>query len=306
MIMFIVNPSSGNGKGRIVWDKVESRLRRDGIPYTVVLEDTERQSVELAAKELERGHVKAVAVVGGDGTLHSVLPLLAGGSIPLGLIPAGSGNDTARAFGIPKQPAAALDLILSLRTQPADLLKAKLATGEELLTLTALAIGLDAAVAEDVNVSGYKKWCNRFRIGSLAYIIGLLRALARYKPEVVKVSVDGKEHVFRASWLSAVTNVSNYGGGLKICPEARPTDNRLHVCIVHDCSKIQLLRVFPTILNGSHVRTRYVTVLSGKNIQITAGRSLPAFGDGEPVGHTPLSSSVVPGQLPFITAGVSG
>ncbi|RUS46731.1 diacylglycerol kinase family protein [Cohnella sp. AR92] len=306
MIMFVVNPSSGNGRGRIVWEKVERRLKKDGVSYLAVSEATEQRSIELAAKELEQGLVKAVAVIGGDGTLHSVLPLLAGTSIPLGLIPAGSGNDTARAFGIPKRTMAALDIILSPSIVQADLLRAKLATGEELLTLTALAIGLDAAVAEDVNVSGYKKWCNRFGIGSLAYVIGLLRALSRFKPGEAEIVIDGKRHSFRRVWLSAVTNASNYGGGLTICPGALPTDNKLHVCVVHGCTKGQLLRLFPTILNGSHVRTRFVTILSGTDIQVSADRSLLAFGDGEPVGHTPLRTTVLPGQLPFMTAGVSG
>ncbi|THF78008.1 diacylglycerol/lipid kinase family protein [Cohnella fermenti] len=306
MILFVVNRLAGNGQGRIAWETVESKLRQKGIAYSVVAEDTESRSVEQTSRELARGQTHAVVVIGGDGTLHSVLPLLAGGSIPLGLIPAGSGNDTARAFGIPKRPLAALELVLALKTRQADLLRAKLATGEEHLTLTALAIGLDAAVAEDVNGSAYKDWCNKLRVGSLAYIIGLVRALLRYRPEEVVVTVDGRDHRFPHTWLSAVTNSSSYGGGLRICPEAHPTDGKLHACVVHDCSKGRLLRLFPTILNGSHVRTRYVTVLSGRDIRIAAGRTLLAFGDGEPLGHTPLAASVLPGQLPFIAATVSG
>lgn len=306
MVLFIVNERAGNGRGGRAWRVVEQELRARGTAYEVVAEREEADAFAKTKEFLKRGGVKAVAIIGGDGTLHGLLPLLAGSGIPLGLIPAGSGNDTARAFGIPKSPAAALDIVLTGRPRPADLLSARLSTGESRLTLTALAIGLDAAVAGDVNGSRYKRWCNRLGLGSLAYLIGLVRALSRYQPRTVEVTVDGAAKTYERVWLSAVSNVANYGGGLRISPGARPDDGLLHVCVVHGCTAWQLLRVFPTILNGSHVRTRYVSVLRGAEISVSSVRPIPAYGDGEPAGEAPLDASALSGQLLFMAAGISG
>ena len=306
MLLFVVNEKAGNGRGRKVWRTVEAELQARGIAYRAIAEADDEKARDRAAEALRRGGVKAVAAIGGDGTLHSLLPLLAGSGVPLGLIPAGSGNDTARAFGIPKRTKAALSILLDGQTQPSDMLSANLATGESRLTLTALAVGFDAAIVRDVNGSRYKRWCNRLGIGSLAYVIGLLRVLARYKPREVTIRVDGENHAFRNVWLSAISNTASYGGGLRINPEADPCDGLLHVCVVHGCTPWRLLRLFPTILNGSHVRTRIVTILRGSSIEIASDAPIEAFGDGEPAGLTPVQAATVPNQLLFVTASASG
>lgn len=306
MFLFVVNEKAGNGRGRKVWRMVEAELQARGIAYQAIAEADEEKARAQAAEALRCSEVKAVAAIGGDGTLHNLLPLLAGSGVPLGIIPAGSGNDTARAFRIPKRTMAALSILLDGQTQRSDILSASLATGESRLTLTALAIGFDAAIVRDVNGSRYKRWCNRLGVGSLAYLIGLLRILARYKPRSVTVRVDGETHAFRHVWLSAISNTACYGGGLRINPDADPSDGLLHVCVVHGCTPWQLLSVFPTILNGSHIRTRYVTILRGAAIEIVSDDPIEAFGDGEPAGVTPIHAANVPNQLLFVTAAVSG
>lgn len=306
MLLFVVNGKAGNGRGSKAWRMVEAELRRRGVGYRAIAAASAEETTAAVREALQAGDVQAVAAVGGDGTLHALLPLLAGSGIPLGLIPAGSGNDTARAFGIPRRPLAALETFLAGRTQPADLIRFGADTGEKRLALTSLAIGLDAAVVHDVNSSRYKRWCNRLGLGSLAYIVGLLRVLAKYKPRTVTVTVDGETRTFRNVWLSAVTNTSSYGGGLRINPDARPADGRLHVCVVHGCTALRLLRVFPTILNGSHVRTPYVTQLRGQVARIAGDEAIPSVGDGEAAGQAPIAAELVPAQLLFVAAAASG
>lgn len=303
MILFVVNENSGNGRGKKIWAKVEARLRDDGAEYVKIATESESEAVTLVGERLKRGKLKAVAVVGGDGTLHGLLPVLAGSGIPLGLIPSGSGNDTSRSLSIPNDPIKALAILLEGRTRRIDLLETSTTRGRRQLTLTAVAIGLDATVAADVNRSGYKKWCNKLGIGSLAYVIGLLRALARFRSRPIKVTIDGTVHEFRRGWLSAVSNVSSYGGGLKICPNALPDDGHLHVCIVHDCSVPRILYLFPTVLAGKHIRQkRFVTILSGTSVTVETPSSMLAFGDGEPSGETPISAAIRPRQLDFLIA----
>ncbi|KIL37525.1 hypothetical protein SD71_02535 [Cohnella kolymensis] len=303
MVLFVVNEGSGNGRGAKVWKKVEAELLRRDTKYMKIAFDTQNEAVEAAAAILKRGNVKAVVAVGGDGSVHSLLPLLAGTGIPCGVIPCGSGNDTARSFGIPRDPIKALDIVLAGRTRLADVVDTSFGCNEHELTLTAVAVGLDAAVAADVNGSKYKQWCNRLGIGSLAYIIGLFRALAAFAPKPITVTVDGTPHQFQRSWLAAVANVPSYGGGLKICPDARADDGKLHACIVHGCSMWRLLMVFPTLLSGSHVNLPYVTLLSGEQIRIETPNVWLAYGDGEPVGRTPVSAAVRSRQLVILALG---
>ena len=301
MILFVVNETSGNGRSRSIWKRLEARLVLQGVAYERVSTSSAEQARGLVRERLERGGLIAVAVVGGDGTLHGLLPALAGSGVPLGLIPSGSGNDTARALGIPKNADRALALILNGHTQKIDLLDTTDKNEQSQLTLTAVAIGLDAAVAADVNGSAYKKWCNRLGLGSLAYVIGLLRTLGRFKPRDVTVTVDGKTRRFERCWLSAVTNVPTYGGGLRISPSAQPDDGLIHLCVVHACSVPRFLMIFPTVLFGKHVRwTQYVTQLSGSEAAIEASPPMLAFGDGEPAGQTPLRTAIRPGQLDFL------
>ena len=301
LILFVVNETSGNGRSRSVWKRLEAELVRLGTSYDRISTSSAEQARILVRERIDRGDLKAVAVVGGDGTLHGLLPLLAGSGIPLGLIPSGSGNDTARALGIPRNPLRALELIVAGHTRKIDLLETFEENGQSQHTLTAVAIGLDAAVAADVNGSSYKKWCNKLGLGSLAYVIGLLRILGKFKPRTVKVTIDGTTRHFERCWLSAVTNVPTYGGGLRISPSAQPDDRLLHVCVVHGCSVVRFLTIFPTVLFGKHVRwTRYVTMLSGSAAEIESEIAMLAFGDGEPVGHTPLRAEIRPGQLDFL------
>ncbi|WP_182299210.1 diacylglycerol/lipid kinase family protein [Cohnella cholangitidis] len=303
MLLFVINENSGNGRGKKIWATVEQQLRKRGTDYISVIADSESEANIQVSKHLQHGKLKAIAAIGGDGTLHSLLPILAAADLPFGLIPSGSGNDTARSLGIPKDPIQALDIILAGNTHAIDLLETSTDNGHRQLTLTAVAVGLDAAVADDVNKSGYKGWCNKLGLGSLAYVIGLLRALAKYKPRPLTVTIDGTVYEFKMGWLAAISNVSTYGGGLKICPNALPNDGQLHVCIVHSCSVLRMLLIFPTVLFGRHVRhRRFVTIVSGRAVAIQSHVPMLAFGDGEPAGQTPISATLNPRQLDFLIA----
>ncbi len=297
MLLFIVNEKSGNGRAKTAWQTVERSLKNRGAAYGKICAESAGQAIQKAEHVLKNNQIDALVAVGGDGTVHSLLEAAWKHRVPLGFIPCGSGNDTALAFGMPKDPLAALEIVLGGHVREADLLLTTRPDGKRDCSLISIAAGLDGAVAEDVNNSRYKKWCNRLRLGRVAYIIGLLRMLARYQPQTIHVAVDGIARSFPKGWLVAVANTPSYGGGLRICPEALPDDGLLDVCIVNRCSALQLLAVFPTVLTGRHVRSRFVTVLRGKEIRIDSASPLPAYGDGEPAGSTPIRASVLPRQL---------
>lgn len=300
MYLFIINSNSGNGGARRVWNKIRTILHDRDIPY----EYTFTQSAEEANSYLERQLAErtdwlAVGVVGGDGTIHSLLPAMKDSGVPLAVFPAGSGNDTARGFSIPRKTGAALDIMLEGHARHADLISI---SGRS--TLTALAVGFDAEVANNVNKSYYKKVCNWFGLGRLAYIIGIFHTLISFRPAKLTVTCDGVEHTFSSAWLAAVNNVTTYGGGLAICPEAMPDDGLLDICIVHDCSRLKLLLLFPTVLFGKHTRLSFVTMLRGQQISVHSSLPRLALGDGEHIASTPLTVSAVPGAMKVMTPSI--
>ncbi len=296
MYLFIVNPNAGNGEGRRGWNKISKKLQRLGIPYEHVYTTSAEQAHTFLQAKLS-GEVpwRAVGVIGGDGTIHSLLPAMRHSGVPLAVFSAGSGNDTARGFGIPRRVGGALKVLLSGRSTAADLISID---GDS--TLTALAVGFDAQVASNVNNSRYKKICNAIGLGRLAYIIGIFHTLLTYRPGPLTLECDGTTYRFESAWLTAINNVSSYGGGMIICPDAKPDDGMLDLCVVHDCSKLKLLLLFPTVLFGGHTKLSFVTMLKGQNITISSSLPRLALGDGEHVATTPLRASLEPGSIRII------
>lgn len=293
MYLFIINPRSGGGAGGRTWQTVEALMNERALPYIPLFTHSIEGTEALVLNTMkQREDWKAVIVIGGDGTLHSILGALRGQDTPMAVIPAGSGNDTARGFGIPLTTEAALDTALSERYIEADLL-----SGANGLTVTAVASGFDAQVAENVNVGWYKRLCNAIGAGQLAYIIGILHTLMTFKPCRVSVACDGTEHVFEKAWLVSICNLPSYGGGLLICPQAKADDGQLDVCVVHGCSRGQLLRLFPTVLKGKHVALPFVSMLRGRSVAVNFAEARPAIGDGESFGRGPLAVRCEPGAL---------
>ncbi|RCX21766.1 YegS/Rv2252/BmrU family lipid kinase [Fontibacillus phaseoli] len=293
MYLFIVNRNSGNGGGYRVWKKIQELLHHRSIPYDYIFtQSAEEAHSYLIDRLANKSGWSAVGVVGGDGTIHSLLPAMRDSGVPLAVFPAGSGNDTARGFRIPRKTAAALDIMLEGMPRSTDLIS--ISGGS---TLTALAVGFDAEVAHNVNRSRYKKICNWFGMGRLAYVIGVFHTLLTFRPAPLTVECDGQEYTYTSGWLAAVNNVTTYGGGLSICPEAKPDDGLLDICIVHDCSRFKLMLLFPTLLFGKHTRFSFVSMLRGRNVTVRSSLPRLALGDGEPVSSTPLTASADPGAL---------
>ena len=277
MYLFIVNPQAGGGAGRKAWKRAERLLAGRAIAYEALMTTGPQQAADETERALRRRSWQAAVVVGGDGTLHSVLEPIARSGVPLGIVPAGSGNDTARGFGIPFGTEAALGHALGQAVRPADLLQ-----GPGGLAATAFACGFDAQVALNVNASFYKKACNRLKAGRLAYLIGVLHTLLTYKPGQAVIEVDGESRRYDKVWLVSVCNLPSYGGGLLIAPQADGADGLLDVCIVHGASRFQLLRLFPTVLKGRHTALPFVSMLRGREVSAAFAQPRPVIGDGEP------------------------
>ena len=226
----------------------------------------------------------AVALIGGDGTIHLGAQVLANSGMPFGVIPAGTGNDFARGLGVPlKDPAAAADLMVAGRTRTIDLASAK----DEFIT-TVVAGGFDSLVNKRANAMSWPK-------GNARYTVATLVELRTFKPLEYVVTVDD-EVIETKAMLVAVGTGPTYGGGLQICAGAEIDDGLLDVTIIQPVSRLTLLQMFPKLSKGTHVGHPAVRTLRGSSVRIESP-GITAYGDGEVLGPLPVDIGIAPGAL---------
>jgi diacylglycerol kinase (ATP) len=299
MIGLIVNRTAGNGRGATVWQAIADALRERNIPHEVAFTEYGGHATQLAEAYAKTSHIDSVVAVGGDGTVNEAAAGLIGSGMPLGYIPAGSGNDFARGLKLPNQPMEALNVVLARNLRTID-------AGYALnrYFVNSFGAGFDGEVARAANSSQYKGWMNRVGLGRLSYAITVASTLWKYEPLDVRVKVDDTEPItFRNVWMTVVANSAYYGGGMMISPEARNDDGLFSLCIVHGLSRFQLIRYFPRIYNGSHVTLPYVSMLSGRKVTITAhgaARPMACHLDGEPAETGEAHVTLIPSGLTVI------
>jgi len=282
-VALLVNPTSGRGLGAKLAPVVAARLRAAGCEVTEIV-TTSAEDVPSRTRQAIRTLADAVVLVSGDGTIHQVVQEMAGSVMPLGVVPAGTGNDFARALGIPLgDPAGAVDRILAGTTRAVDLLKAK----DELIT-TIVASGFDSLVNERANRMRWPK-------GQARYTVATFAELRTFRPLGYTVTVDG-EVTETDAMLVAVGTVPSYGGGLRICEGAAIDDGLLDVTIIKPVSRFTLLRLFPKLSKGTHVPHPDIVQLQGRTVRLEA-TGVTAYADGEPLGRLPVDVEVVPGAL---------
>jgi diacylglycerol kinase family enzyme len=158
-----------------------------------------------------------------------------------------------------------------------------------------LGIGFDGEVAQVVTKSNWKK-----RLGKLAYALGVIRTVFRFKKTKIRIRIDDEWFQFPYAWLVAVCNLPTYGGGMRICPNAKVDDGKIDLACVSGISSWKLISLFPRVYRGSHATHSAVTLFSGRRVQIEADRKLLIHADGEIVGTTPIEISILPASLTIL------
>ncbi|WP_062233710.1 diacylglycerol/lipid kinase family protein [Fictibacillus sp. FJAT-27399] len=305
LYLFIIH--ANNKKAQKTWKAVKKILSAEDVPYRSYYTESEGHALEIAKKisYINRDQIEAIITVGGDGTIHEVINGLKDmPEVPVGFLPGGSGNDIIRGLGFNKKKSLAYILKRSLlnKQNPNKVIDAGVLSfpgnkrRNELFVSTA-GIGFDGEVTKLTNRSWYKKWFQRFGAGNFAYTVSMFRLLFSYTPVDAAVTVDGCEHQFSSVWLIAAGNMPYYGGGMKICPSARPDDGLLELCIVHGLHPLKLLFLFVTVFSGNHKELDGVTILEGRRISIASKEPLTVQADGELLGTTPVECSVIPSAL---------
>jgi diacylglycerol kinase (ATP) len=279
-IALLVNPTSGKGRGGRLLEPVADRLRRRGVDVDVV---TGRDADEAFDRVRDRvaTEVDGVVAVGGDGLVNIALQVVAGTGVPLGVVPAGTGNDIARALGLSlDDPVAAVDLVVRGATRTVDLGRAN---GRWFAGV--LGSGFDSMVNERANRMSWPS-------GRSRYNLAIVAELRTFRPVRYELVLDGEPWTTEAM-LVAVGNGSSYGGGMRVCPDARLDDGLLDITVLGPISKPEFLRVFPTVYKGTHVRHPAVTVRQARRVTLTSP-GVTAYADGERVSVLPVTCDAVP------------
>jgi diacylglycerol kinase (ATP) len=291
-LALVVNPTSGKGKGARYGERAEDALRAAGVAVNRIAGRDAHDAAKLARAALEAG-APALVVVGGDGMVNLGLQLVAGTGRPLGIIPAGTGNDVARYLGLPLgDPEAAARIVAAGHTERSDLGRVTSAySGEPRWFGTVMACGLDSKVNERANRMRRPR-------GPSRYTLALLAELVPFRALPFELSIDGARESFEGM-LVAVGNGPSYGGGMRICPQADPRDGSFQATVVHRVRKGTLLRIFPGVFSGRHVRHPKVAVREGVRVELASSAPTPVsvWADGERVGTLPAVCETVPGAL---------
>ena len=287
-VALLVNPTAGKGRAANVVAKVTERLRQGGASVAILVGRDVEDAKSLARQAIDDG-VDALVALGGDGMVHLALNIVAGTKTPLGIVPAGTGNDLAATLGLPtKDPVAAAGIIADLLSttgpRPMDAVR----VGTDKWFGCVLSAGFDSRVNDRANRMTWPR-------GRMRYNLAILAELGVFKPIPFEIEIDGELWETEAM-LVAVGNAKSYGAGMKITPDAEIDDGLVDITVLGPVSKPEFLKAFPKVFKGTHKDHPAVTMRRAKTVSLAA-KDVTVYADGEYIGELPISCQTVPGAV---------
>ncbi|NBE51410.1 diacylglycerol kinase [Streptomyces boluensis] len=287
-ITLFVNPTAGRGRGAHAAQPAASALREAGFSVRTLV-GNDADDALLRARAAVDGGTGALIAVGGDGMVNLALQAVAGTHTPLGVIAVGTGNDFARALGLPVRAPRAAGRLVAEALKGHRIRSVDLGRADGRWFGTVLASGFDSRVNDRGN---RMRWPG----GRLKYDLAILAELATFRPVPYRITLDDGPVIEVDATLVAVGNSGSYGGGMRICAGAVLDDGLFDVTVVGDCSRATLLKVFPRVYKGTHLDHPKVTVHRAAKVSLAAPRTT-GYADGEPLGTLPLTARCVPGAV---------
>lgn len=288
-VTVLTNPMSGHGNAPHAAEKAVARFQQVGIDVVEIVGRDAAHARELVDEALAFG-TDALVVVGGDGVIRLALQALARTGVPLGIVPAGTGNDHAREYGIPVgDPAAAVDIIAAGHTETVDLGLIRGDDGSQTWFGTIAATGFDSLVSDRVNRMSWPH-------GRMRYNLAIVAELSQLRLLPFRLVLDGQREVRTELTLAAFGITRSYGGGMRICPDADHGDGLLDVTMVASASRLKLMRLFPTVFKGTHIDLDEVSTDRAHTVRVESA-GINAYADGDYVCPLPAEISAVPGAL---------
>ena len=286
-----LNPSANGGRARSLKASLERSFDRSGLEAEW-LEADSAEGVREALARKDLSPYQGVVAAGGDGTVFQVLNGLCvhepAARPPLGILPVGTGNAFARDLGLaPGDWSAGMALLAGGSTRAVDLAEARCADATFwFINIIGLGFVVEAG-----------QWATRLkRLGRAAYTLGALAAMVRLKTHDLVLTLDGERFALSGPFVE-LSNSRYTGTHFLIAPDARLDDGLLDLTGVSRVSRRRLVKLFPTIYDGSHVELEEVVTRQAARVTIEAPQGLPLMADGEFIGHTPVDIRCHPGAL---------
>ncbi len=286
--LIFLNPTSAGGKAIASRNEITSELDRLGVDHDIHMTKSLEDLVATTKKGLDSDYSNFIAV-GGDGTLHHMVNALAGSSKNLGIIPMGSGNDIAINLGIPSDIKKCCRIIKQHNIGKLDLGL----INDKHYYLCIAGSGFDSEVNDLANNTRYPIK------GPSKYTYSVYKTLLTFQSKEFTVTCNGDERKIYGMMI-ACANLPSYGGGMKITPDASPSDGLFDICIIKRMSKIHFIKVFPKVFEGKHTDDPNVEIFRTKEMKLESDYDFSVFADGEYICKLPAVFKVAPGKLNFL------
>lgn len=283
----VVNPASGNGRGRRIGTMLPGIFTRLGL----AAEFHESRTVEhfralVGGRPAEPG--ERVVICGGDGSLNMAISSNVPNITPtLALVPCGRGNDVARSLGIPAHPQGSAALLAKGGERALDI-----GYVNERPFASIAAMGFDARVSIAASKMRRVK-------GRLVYVLAAIKELARFHPPMFTIRSDTFNFRGRAIMVS-VANTPYYGGGMMLSPASKMDDGILEICVVLPMSKLNLLRMLPKVFSGRHVGSGCFLTAPVRRAAIVSDPPVPICADGEFLTMSPAEIRLDPAAVTLV------
>lgn len=280
----IVNPVAGNGAGERIASRIAADFRGQGMRVDVVVTPAPDEAARLAREAAADGYGVIISA-GGDGTANEIANGIAGSGAALALYPIGAGNDFARALGYPRRAKDVPRFLRGARRRSIDV-------GElnGRVFVNSAGVGIDGHIAERIAAT------SRVVGKTFGYFAGSLYGIATYRPQPMRVLVDGELHTGRFLTVVAA-NGTHFGSGMHVAPQASLDDGQLDVLLAGDLSRWASLVALVKLYRGTHVDGKKIVMKRARAIEIELERPLRAQLDGETATAQRFSIRVRQGAL---------
>jgi len=289
-VTLLTNPASGHGNAPHAAERAVAQFQKRGVDVVEIV-GTDAEHARRLIDEAVAVGADALVIAGGDGVISLALQALARSDIPLGIIPAGTGNDHAREYGLPRDPVAAADVVADGWVETVDLGHIHGQKTEKWFG-TVMAAGFDSLVSDRTN---RMRWPH----GRMRYNLAMIAELSKLRLLPFRLVLDGEREIVADLTLAAFGNSKSYGGGMLICPTADHADGLLDITMVHSASRTKLVRLFPTVFKGTHIHLDEVKTDRAKTVTVESP-GINAYADGEFAMPLPVEVSAVSGALKIV------
>ena len=294
--MVLINPMSGNNKGRDDWGLISQLLDKAGVVYRHHFTEYARHAPLLIEQYIREGYRRFI-IAGGDGFLNEAVNGVFGqkladpSDVTLAMIPVGTGNDWVRSFAIPFSYEGAIALIAAGRTLRHDvgrIFYQDEGREKSWYFINMCGMAFDAEVNRKVTADR-----ERGHLGPMKYQYHIFTTLMGYHPVRMKLIIDGR--VVSHEVFSMTLGIAQYnGGGMRQLPSAIPDDGIFDLSIIGKISRLKVMRSVNKLYDGSYVKLPEVVTYTGKAITIESEPKCRVEADGEALGESPFRFEMLP------------